>query len=224
MSDLEGEEGDGREREDSSQAARQLVKTAMKEAERGTHSDEEDAMEFAGGEGGSEDGRTTSSSQAVVGTAGKCGSGINSLFNLGAGVLRYGPIDLTPGFSVGRLLDPVEELEAMTSEKSSLESHPVLTSSSTAEQSNSQLSTETESTGKALSLEGYLVLVGKALGFSDSDVEFAIMLYNVISSTGTFGITRESLTTHTSLSGLAHQQSIDEHIQTLINFEMVRNL
>ena len=98
----------------------------------------------------------------------------------------------------------------------------VLTFGSTAEQSDSkQSSTLTESSGKSLSHEEYLVSVGKELGFSNSDIKFAVALYNTVSS-GKFGITRESLRTHTSLSGLEHQLSFDEHIQTLVNFELVR--
>ena len=206
----------------------------MKEAEleRGTNSDkEEDAtMEF--GEDGALEEMGGASSQATVGTTAlkyRGGSGINSLFDLGAGILRHGPIKLTPGLSVAKQLDPVTELEEtmneskeMTSVQSSLESCSVLTFGSTAEQSDSkQSSTLTESSGKSLSHEEYLVSIGKELGFSDSDVKFAVALYNTVSSSGQFGITRESLRTHTLL-GLEHQLSFDEHIQTLVNFELVR--
>ena len=196
----------------------------MKEAERGTHSDEEDAMEFGGlMEGTLEDGTVTSSSQALVGAA-KYKGGINSLFNLGAGVLRYESVDLTPGFSIGKLLNPIETSEETTSVKSRLEDHPLLGCALTTRQTDSQQSsTLTESGGKSLSLEGYLVSVRNELGFIDSDVEFARTLYNVISSTGNFGIARQSLKTHPSLSGLVHQLSVNDHIQTLSNFEMVRN-
>lgn len=210
----------------------------MKEAEleRETNSDDEEdpTMEFGDGGALEELGRAGASSQVAMGTTAlkyRGGSGINSLFNLGAGVLRHGPIKLTPGLSVAKLLDPVtdsekmaEELKGTTSVQSSLESHPVhVTCSSTAEQTDSKHSSMlTESGGKPLSLEGYLVSVGKELGFSDSDVEFAVVVHNVVSSSGKFGITKESLKTHSSLSGLEHQLSVDEHIQNLINIEMVR--
>ena len=218
--------------EDSSQAARQLVKTAMKEAEleRGTDSDDDEdpTMEF--GEGGAleELGGAGASSQVAMGTTAlryRGGSGINSLFNLGAGVLRHGPIKLTPGLSVAKLSDPItSDSEKMTKElKGTTSVDPVLTCSSTAEQTDSKhSSTLTEDDGKRSSLEGYLVSVGKQLGFCDSDVEFAVALHNVVSSSGKFGITKESLRTHSSLSGLEHQLSINEHIQNLLNFEMVR--
>ena len=80
----------------------------------------------------------------------------------------------------------------------------------------------TESGGEPSSLEGYLVSVGKELGLSDSDVEFAVVLHSMVSSSGKFGVIKESLKIHRSLSGLEHQLSIDEHIQNLINFEIVR--
>ena len=92
--------------------------------------------------------------------------------------------------------------------------------SSTSEQTDSKHSST--STEKPSSLQGYLVSVGKELGFSDSDVEFAVALHNVVSSSGKLGITKKSLKTHSSLSGLEHQLSVDERIQNLLNFEMVR--
>jgi hypothetical protein len=214
----------------------------MKEAEleRGTNSDDDDdnsTMEF--GEGGASEelsGAGGGSSQVAVGTSAlKCrgGLGITSLFNLGAGVLRHGAIELTPGLSVAKLLDPLtvesetrtEDSKGTISVQSSLENHPVPMCSSTAEQSDSiPSSVLTESGGRPLSLETYLVSVGKELGFSDSDVQFAVVLHDVVSASGKFGITKDSLETHSSLSGLEHQLSINQHnvIQHLINLEMVK--
>ena len=207
----------------------------MKEAEleRGENSDDDDddedpTMDFGEGGGASEElGRVGGASSAVGTSALKYrgGLGITSLFNLGAGVLRHGAIDLTPGLSVAKLLDPLTvDSKGEISVQSSLENHPVLglTCSSTAEESDSRPpSALTENGGKPSSLEAYLVLIGRELGFSDSDVQFAVVLHNVVSSSGKFGITKDSLGTHGSLSGLEHQLSIDQHIQTLINLEMV---
>lgn len=214
----------------------------MKEAEleRGTNSDDEDDVTMEFGEGGaSEDlGGAGASSHVAIGTSTlkyRGGSGITSLFNLGAGVLRNGPVKLTPGLSVAKLLDPVtagsekttEVTKGKTSAQSLFENQPAPACSSTAEQSESNYSsgsasTLTESGGEALSLESYLASVGKELGFSESDIEFAVVLHNVVSSSGKFGITKESLRAHSSLLGLEHQLSISEHIQNLINLEMVR--
>ena len=219
---IEGEmmEGD-EEGEDNSQSARQLVKTALKEAERETNSDEEDVMELggSGGGGGSVDGGAAGGSQALTGAV-KYG-GINSLFNFGAGVLRYGPIDVVPGFSIGKLLDPIPEPESTI--PSSLEhhlsarymfdgdSHP-----------SSPIATEGAEASKALSLEAYLDLIKSKLGFSDCDVEFARRLLEVIAASGKFGIARDLLNQHSSLHGAAHQVNLEAHLQTLLNFEMVR--
>lgn len=215
----EGEEGEERDgREDSSQEARQLVKTAMKEAERGTNSDEEDPMEFEEGGASEKVGGASKENTKYRG-----GEGINSLFNLGAGVLRHGPVDLTPGFSVGKLLEPVTESEVETNARDLLKTHLAATAQQS--DSDSKLSfLSTESVGKCLSLDGYLVLVKMELGFSDCDIEYAKVLYSIVSSAGKSGIARKMLKTRPSLSGLKHHMSLDEHTQTLINFEMVRLL
>ena len=214
----------------------------MKEAEleRGTNSDDDEddddpTMDFGEGGGASEELGGVGGASSAVETSGlkyRGGLGITSLFNLGAGVLRHGAIDLTPGLSVAKLLDPLTiDSESMTEDskeeisvQSSLENHPILglTCTSTAEGSDSRPpSALTENGGKPSSLEAYLVSVGRELGFSDSDVHFAVVLHDVVSSSGKFGITKDSLRTHGSLSGLEHQLSIDQHIQTLINLEMV---
>ena len=151
------------------------------------------------------------------------GKGFNALFNFGAGVLRYCPVDLTPGFSVGKLLDPIPESEQVTnvdSADSSFKSRHVEADPFTVEQDHS--SVRTDCAGKALSLQEYLTLIRTDLGFSESDVQFSRTLHDVISSGGKFGATRESLRTHTSLCGLEHQLNVNEHIQTLLNFKMVR--
>ena len=212
----------------------------MKEAEleRGANSDDEDedpTMDFGEGGGASEELGGVGGASSAVGTSGlkyRGGSGITSLFNLGAGVLRHGAIELTPGLSVAKLLDPltvdsermIEDSKGERSVQSSLENHPVLSlaCSSTAEESDSRHPcTLIESGGNPSSLEAYLVSVGRELGFSDSDVQFAVVLHDVVSSSGKFGISKDSLKSHGSLSGLEHQLSIDQHIQTLINLEMV---
>ena len=212
----------------------------MKEAEleRGANSDDEDedpTMDFGEGGGVSEELGGVGGASSAVGTSGlkyRGGSGITSLFNLGAGVLRHGAIELTPGLSVAKLLDPLtvdsermmEDSKGERSVQSSLENHPVLSlaCSSTAEESDSRHPcTLIESGGNPSSLEAYLVSVGRELGFSDSDVQFAVVLHDVVSSSGKFGISKDSLKTHGSLSGLEHQFSIDQHIQTLNNLELV---
>ena len=215
VSDME-EEGEGDSREDSSQTARQLVKTAMKEAERGTHSDEEDTMEFAGGEA------EKNSEEGLAGAV-KYG-GITTLFKFGAGMLRNGPVDLTPGFSVGKLLDPVPESEQTKSVDSSVEtSHVTQSDSHTTElQSDSRHPSLAADNGKqVLNLESYLKLIKEELRFSDSDVEFAKTLYNTVASSGVLGVARDSLGTHNSLCDMAHQRGIEDHVQTLLNFQMV---
>ena len=218
----------------------------MKEAEleRGTNSDNDEddddgTMEFGEGRASEEVGGAGASSQVAMETSALRyrggGFGITSLFNLGAGVLRHRPVTLTPGLSVAKLLDPLttdseersimtEDLKETTSvQQSSLDNHPALTCSSAAEQTDSlRSSTSTENGGTPSSLEIYLVSVGKELGFSESDVRFTVALHNVVASSGKFGITKESLMTHPSLSGLQHQHSINEHIQNLINLEMVK--
>ena len=219
---MEGDE-EGALREDHSQSARQLVKTALKEAERETNSDEEDMMELGGrgggGDGGSVDDGAAGGSQALTGAV-KYG-GINSLFNFGAGVLRYGPIDVVPGFSIGKLLDPIPEPESTI--PSSLEHH--LSASYLFDgdsHPSSPIATEGVEASKALSLEAYLDLIKSKLGFSDCDVEFARRLLEVIATSGKFGIARDLLSQHSSLHGAAHQVNLETHLQTLLNFEMVR--
>ena len=213
----------------------------MKEAEleRGTNSDNDDdedpTMDFGERGGASEELGGVGGASSAVGTGGlkyRGGLGITSLFNLGAGVLRHGAIELTPGLSVAKLLDPLAvDSESMTEDskgeigvQSALENHPVLSliCSSTAEESDSiHSSTPTENGGKPSSLEAYLISVGRELGFSNSDIQFAVVLHDVVSSSGKFGITKDSLRTHSSLLGLEHHLSINQHIQTLINLEMV---
>ena len=225
MSEGEEEEEGGVSREDDSQSARQFIKTALKEAERGANSDEEDAMEFEEEEEGSHPTEEGAAASQSLSAAAKY-RGIGALFNFGAGVLRYSHVDLVPGFSIGKLLEPIPDPErANVIDSASQEGVLLSTDSSRTKQSSIEHSTVESSNGsdggKMLTLEDYLVLVERELGFSSDDVEFARQLYNLIEAGERWGVERELLCTHTSLRSLAHQMSLEDHIQTLLNFEMV---
>lgn len=223
----EEEEEEGALREGSGQTARQLVKTAMEEAERGTNSDEEeedDTMELGDEEGGASQAGAAASKPAKETVKFKGpGVGYSSLFNFERGALKYKPIDLTPGFSIGKLLDPIPEPEWAIDGTSTSDGRNILADPSTREEDTPSLQTAEGVGGKkVLKLESFLLLVKKELGFSSSDVVFSRTLYDVISSGGERGVARETLKAHESLSGLPHQLDFDLHVQTLLNFDLVQ--
>ena len=220
----EEEEEEGALREGSGQTARQLVKTAMEEAERGTNSDEEeeeDAMELGAEEGGASMAASKPAKETVKFKG--PGVGYSSLFSFERGALKYKPIDLTPGFSIGKLLDPIPEPEWAIDGASTSDGRNISADPSTSEQDAPSLQTAEGVGGrKVLKLESFLLLVEKELGFSSSDVVFSRTLYDVISSGGERGVARETLKSHESLSGLRHQLDFDFHVQTLLNFDLVQ--
>lgn len=86
--------------------------------------------------------------------------------------------------------------------------HPTPTGSETSE-------------GGHMSPSSYLEICNQELKFPDADIIFASKLYDIIDACSSKGISLCALQGHQLLCSLEHSLTLDDHITSLVNFDMV---
>lgn len=132
------------------------------------------------------------------------GTGLSALLQVNeSAVLRHGSVDIDIGLNWAKLLDPLPE-EELTERKHSFTSDI------------------TDDVIDPLSLDEYLKICETHLGFSESDLDFVRVLYEVVDASGERGVPLVELQTSPILNSFDHVLSVQDHIQSLLNFRMVR--
>ena len=132
------------------------------------------------------------------------GTGLSALLQVNeSAVLRHVSVDIEVGLNWAKLLDPLpeEELEKrkhnFTSDNT--DDHDV----------------------DPLSLDEYLKICETHLQFSEADLDFVRVLYEVVDASGERGVPLVELQTSPILNSFDHVLSVQDHIQSLLNFRMV---
>ena len=135
------------------------------------------------------------------------GTGLSTLLQVDeTAVLRHGSVVIELGLNCAKLLDPLPEegTEAMKARWH-------------------RFKNDSDTVGEPLSLEAYLSICETHLRFSEADVEFARMLYEVVDGSGERGVPMAKLRSSLILSSYGHHMfGLEDHIQSLLNFQMVR--
>ena len=146
--------------------------------------------------------------------------GVSTLFGIGAGGMRYGFVELDPALSRGKLLECVPHREDNTCgghiEESCTRYKSHLTDLSTNQ------TTSASSRFEQLSIDAYVTICKEQMKYADSDILFTRQLYQFINDSGSNGVQRSSLNGHMALCHVRCTLSLEEHIQFMLNFEMVR--
>ena len=134
--------------------------------------------------------------------------GVSTLFGVGVGPLKYGQMHVEVEPSV----NPFEHAQTKqygcphgTEEKM---------------EEDSSVGESSQKTSQ-LTVDDYLTVAKEQLKFDDRDVLFAGELHRVINDSGSEGVQRSSLENHMALNHLPHSHSLDFHIQSLLNFDLV---
>ena len=132
------------------------------------------------------------------------GTGLSALLQVNENaVLRHGSVDIEVGLNWPKLLDPLPEEELEKRKRS-------FTSDNTDDIVNDPLS-----------LDEYLKIGGTHLQFSEADLDFVRVLYEVVDASGERGVPLVELQTSPILNSFDHVLSVQDHIQSLLNFRMV---
>ena len=134
------------------------------------------------------------------------GTGLSTLLQMDdAAILRHGCVDIELGLNCAKLLDPLPEEELQVTEARRY-----------------RFKNDSDIVGDPLSLDAYLSTCETHLGFSEADVEFARMLYEVVDGGGERGVPMARLQSSLILSSYGHHVfGLEDHIQSLLNFQMV---
>ena len=131
------------------------------------------------------------------------GTGLSALLQVNeTAVLRHGSVDIDIGLNWAKLLDPLPE-EELTERKHNFTSDI------------------TDDVVDPLSLDEYLKICEAHLKFSESDLDFVRVLYEVVHASGGRGVPLVELQTSPILNSFDHVLSVPDHIQSLLNFQMV---
>ena len=137
--------------------------------------------------------------------------GVSTLFGVGAGAVRHGYVEVEPSVCVGKLLERAQSEQYGHLQPSEEKMEEELT--------DQQLG----KSHQKMTLDNYLNIGKNYLDFTDSDILFAQELYRIIDEGGDHGVQRLNLDTHSALTHLHHQHSLELHVQSLLNFDLVRN-
>ncbi len=137
--------------------------------------------------------------------------GVSTLFGVGAGAVRHGYVEVEPSVCVGKLIECTQNEQdgRLQPSEENME-----------EESTAQLG---KSYQNNMSLDNYLNIGKNYLDFTDSDILFARELYRIIDEGGDPGVQSSNLEAHSALTHLHHHHSIKLHVQSLLNFNLVRN-
>ena len=198
--------------DDENEDARQLLRSALEDVSKDYNSEEEEMDTTASSLRAGKDRETVKDEEASScqgqSSAGKLGGGLRVLFQVGAGLMNYGYLEVEPSLNIGSLLETEEALSLTWSEKGS--------------ESRDEVALKTSASDGILSLQGFLNICKDHLNYSEADVHFSKKLYEVIHSHGDNGVPRSSVKSHPELCFLDHELSLEQHIQALLNMEMVR--
>ena len=132
------------------------------------------------------------------------GTGLSALLQVNENaVLRHGSVDIEVGLNWAKLLDPLPEEELNTRHFDS----------------DDTIADDED----PLSLDEYLNICETHLGFSESDLDFVRVLYEVVHASGERGVPLVELQTSPILNSFDHVVSVQDHIQSLLNFRMVNS-
>lgn len=188
------------EPEEGSKTAEQLLKTALGEEGEGEGDEEEGDEEGERGEG------EGGVSQSGVTTSRFAGSGLSTLLRVDENAVQnHGSMEVDLTLPCAALLSPLPDEQPP----------PELASWSASWR-------DTDSSFPSpLSLEEYLNICWQHLNMAEEDQAFARALYEVVFQHGVRGVTVEALREHSSLVALSSSCSLEDHVQGLLNFEMV---
>ncbi len=136
--------------------------------------------------------------------------GLSSLRQVGeSATLKHGQLSFGLGLVAGRLLEPLEEERTVELPDPS------------ADWDGDGGGGESRTARGSLSWEGYLQICRTHLGFSESDLEFTRAVFETVDGHGSVGLPLAALCDHPAVSSLDHSLSLDYHVQTMVNFQMV---
>jgi len=142
--------------------------------------------------------------------------GVSALFGIGQGPMVHGHVDLHPVINIGQLFEhaqstqdglPEQGIEKMDTDTSPKENFW---------QSISEPVVNTKS-----SFEQFLKIAEIHLKFDENDLHYVRELHRLIDEGGTAGVQRSSLVSNQLLSGLQSSLGLDDHLQTMLNFNTV---
>lgn len=138
------------------------------------------------------------------------GSGINALLQLNeTAPLKHGSLALELGFTQGLLLNPSPGEGSTT--------YDVQTSATKTDAKSSK------DGASSLTIEEYLQICKNHLSFTEAELEFASQLYTIVDGSGQTGVSVVSLEHHSALTVCPHSLGMEDHLQQLANFQMVRS-
>ena len=187
------------EPQEGSKTAEQLLKTALEEGEGEGEGEEEEGDDEGEREGGG-------ISQSGVTTSRFAGSGLSTLLRVDENAVQnHGSMEVDLTLPCAALLSPLPE-----------EQPPPELASWSASWTDTDASFPSP-----LSLEEYLNICWHHLSMAEADLAYARALYRVVLLHGARGVAVEALRGHSSLVALSPFCSVEEHVQCLLNFEMV---
>ena len=130
------------------------------------------------------------------------GTGLSALLQVNeSAVLRHGSVEIEVGLNWAKHLDPLpeEELEKHRFNWKDIDDVVV----------------------DPLSLDEYVNICETHLQFSEADLDFVRVLYEIVDASGERGVPLVELQTSPILSNFDHVLSVQDHIQSLLNFRMV---
>lgn len=132
------------------------------------------------------------------------GTGLSALLQVHeSAVLKHGSVDIEVGLNWAKLLDPLPD--------ENLEKHRF----------NYKAMICDDDVVDALSLDEYVNICETCLQFSEADLDFVRVLYEVVDASGERGVPLVELQTSPVLNSFEHVLSVQDHIQSLLNFRMV---
>ena len=134
------------------------------------------------------------------------GTGLSALLQVNeTAVLRHGSVDIDIGLNWAKLLDPLPDENLKT------------------RHFNSDVTVD-DDVVDPMSLEEYLKICETHLQFSESDLDFVRVLYELVHASGERGVPLVELQTSPILNSFDHVLSVPDHIQSLLNFQMVKKI
>ena len=132
------------------------------------------------------------------------GTGLSALLQVNeSAVLRHGSVDIDIGLNWAKLLDPLPDENLKT------------------RHFNSDVTVD-DDVVDPMSLDEYLKICETHLGYSEADLDFVKVLYEVVHAGGERGVPLVELQTSPILNSFDHVLSVQDHIQSLLNFQMVK--
>ena len=195
------------ETEEDQETDQQLMEGAMREGEE--EEDEREGVQEVGGERGGEEGEVKPSGSGVKGS--RCtGSGLSSLLQVSENSTQnHSSLKLDLDVPWPSLVSPLPD------------ENPPPSFASWYSSQTPGLHDEEGKKDRSLSLADYLLICRQHLLMSECDLQFSRAVYEVVEQQGERGVRLGDLREDDTLRSLPHSLSLDDHIQCLLNFEMV---